>query len=166
MVAIPVIIVAFLLTTLNAYNDRENHKSADIFGVYLIKRSIVYVNVNWKSKSLFSKTYCRFGTLYCKLFYGASVKCIFNDKQNKTVIFTAKCFIKESMTISRWKNFIWKDMSITIRSLKLFTFQQNAFIIPRFINLVFPGFVARRWFWFHRVCNNSLVFFLNKIFHQ
>lgn len=63
------------------------------------------------------------------------------------------------------KKHIRKDMSMTIRSFKLFTFDQNALIIPRFINLVFPGFVARRWFWFHRVCNNSL-FFLNKIFHQ
>lgn len=43
----------FLLTTLNAYNDRANHKSADIFGVYLMKCGIVYVSVNWKSKSLF-----------------------------------------------------------------------------------------------------------------
>lgn len=36
-------------------------------------------------------------------------------------------------------------------------------IIPRFINLGFSGFVARRWIWFHRVSNNSLVFFKQNI---
>lgn len=36
-------------------------------------------------------------------------------------------------------------------------------IIPRFINLGFPGFVARRWIWFHRVSNNSLFFFKQNI---
>lgn len=36
-------------------------------------------------------------------------------------------------------------------------------MIPRFINLGFPGFVARRWIWFHRVSNNSLVFFKQNI---
>lgn len=91
----------FLLTTLNAYNDRAKHESADIFGVYMIKCGIVYVSINWKSKSLFFfNRYCHFGTIHRKIFYGASVNCIF-DKKNKTVIYTAMCYIKGSKAISR-----------------------------------------------------------------
>lgn len=91
----------FLLTTLNAYNNRANHKSADIFGVYLMKCGIAYVSVNWKSKSLFFLKILSLWYNTSQIFYGASVNCIFDNKQNKTVIYTAKCYIKESKTISR-----------------------------------------------------------------